>query len=123
MKNYGNRNTLGNSNTLGDENTLGHDNTLGDGLRFGKRLQLSGVKVLALMNMSNVDGSGRRITIIVHTQGIKIEAGCFAGTLDEFCEKAISEDKTRYARVVRAAAEALAEDVREKGIDGGWDKE
>jgi len=31
-------------------------------------------------------------------------------------------NKTRYARVVRAAAEALQDDVREKGITGGWDE-
>jgi hypothetical protein len=70
--------------------------------------------------MSNVDGSGRRINIIVHTEGIKVEAGCFGGTLDRFCEKAQGEGKTRYAKVVRAAALALAEDVAEKKITGGW---
>ena len=74
------------------------------------------------MCMSNVDGSGRKINIIVHTGGIKIEAGCFGGTLDRFCEKAAAEGKTRYARVVRAAAEALQADVIEKGITGGWDE-
>jgi hypothetical protein len=73
--------------------------------------------------MSNVDGSGRKINVIVHTEGIKIEAGCFGGTLDEFCEKAVSEGKTRYARVVRAAAEALQDDVIYKGITGGWDEQ
>ena len=74
------------------------------------------------MNMSNVDGSGRKILIIVHTEGIKIEAGCFGGTLDEFCDKALSEGKKRYARVVRAAAEALQADVVESGITGGWEE-
>ena len=107
----------------GDDNTLGDGNTFGDRLRFGKRLKLSGCKVLALMCMSNVDGSGRKINIIVHTEGIKIEAGCFGGTLAEFCEKAVSEGKTRYARVVRAAAEALQADVTDKGITGGWEEE
>ena len=74
------------------------------------------------MCMSNVDGSGRKINIIVHTAGIKIEAGCFGGTLDRFCEKAAADGKTRYARVVRAAAEALQADVIDKGITGGWDE-
>ena len=60
---------------------------------------------------------------IVHTDGIKIEAGCFGGSLDEFCEKAGREGKTRYVRVVRAAAEALQADVIDKGITGGWDEE
>ena len=126
-KEFGNSNKLGDDNKLGDGNkfgnwnTLGDGNKLGDGLRFGKRLNISGCKVLALMCMSNVDGSGRKINIIVHTEGIKIEAGCFGGTLDEFCEKAASEGKTRYARVVRAAAEALQADVTEKGVTGGWE--
>ena len=39
----------------------------------------------------------------------------------EFCERAMSEGKTRYANVVRAAAEALAADVEEKGETGGWE--
>ena len=120
---FGDENTLGNYNKLGDGNTLGNWNTLGDGLRFGKRLKISGCKALAIMCMSNVDGTGRKINIIVHTEGIKIEAGCFGGTLDEFCEKAASEGKTRYARVVRAAAEALQADVTDKGITGGWDED
>ncbi len=119
----GDDNTLGNHNTLGDDNTLGEGNKLGDELRFGKRLKLSGCKVLALLCMSNVDGSGRKINVIVHTEGIKIEAGCFGGTLYEFCKKAESEGKTRYARVVRAAAEALQADVTDKGITGGWEEE
>ena len=118
----GKYNTLGDGNTLGDDNTIGAGNTLGDKLRFGKRLKLSGCKVLALLCMSNVDGSGRKINVIVHTEGIKIEAGCFGGTLYEFCEQAAREGKTRYARVVRAAAEALQADVIEKGITGGWDE-
>ncbi len=118
----GNYNKLGDRNTLGEGNTLGDDNTLGDELRFGKRLKLSGCKVLALLCMSNVDGSGRKINVIVHTEGIKIEAGCFGGTLYEFCEQAASEGKTRYARVVRAAAEALQADVTDKGITGGWEE-
>ena len=113
---------LGNWNKLGDDNTLGNWNTLGDGFKFGKRLKIEGVRVLALMNMSNVDGSGRKILIVIHTHGIIVRAGCFVGSLDEFCEKALSEGKRRYARVVKAAAEALAEDVRESGITGGWDE-
>lgn len=116
-------NKIGDQCTLGDDCVLGEGNALGYGFSFGKRLMMAGCRVLALMCMSNVDGSGRNITIIVHTVGIKIEAGCFSDTLDAFCEKAMSEGKTRYARVVRAAAEALQADVVEKGITGGWDEE
>jgi hypothetical protein len=118
----GDRNTLGDDNTLGDRNTLGNWNTLGERFKFGARLIAEGVRVLALMCMSNVDGSGRKLTVFVHTKGIKIRAGCFAGSLEEFCAKASAEGKTRYARVVRAAAEALAADVAEKGETGGWDE-
>ena len=121
-KDFGNDNTLGNRNTLGDGNTLGDCNTLGDYLKFGKRLKIESVKVLALMNMSNVDGSGRKITIIVHTDGVSVRAGCFFGSIDSFCEKARIDGKTRYVRVVRAAAEALLEDVNENNITGGWDE-
>ena len=121
-KQYGDGNTLGNSNKFGDGNTLGNWNTLGDGLRFGKRFSIEGVRVLALMCMSNVDGSGRQIQIIVHTKGILIRAGCFKGTLDSFCQKALDEGKVRYARVVRAAAEALAADVADRKITGGWEE-
>ena len=117
-----NRNTLDDWNTLGDDNTLGDRNTLGERFSFGKRLTIAGYKILALMCMSNVDGSNRKINIYVHTEGIAVEAGCFKGSLDEFCEKATGENKTRCARVVRAAAEALQADVIEKGITGGWDE-
>ena len=96
---------------FGDWNTMGDWNTLGNFFHHGKRLKMEGVKVLALMCLSNVDGTGRQIIVIVHTDGIKIRAGCFAGTLEEFCDKATAENKTRYARVVRAAAEALRQDV------------
>jgi hypothetical protein len=73
------------------------------------------------INISNVDdGLGREINISVHNGEIKIEAGCFSGTLDEFCEKAESENKKRYSRVVRAAAEALQADVVDNNITGGW---
>ena len=125
----GNRSRIGDDNDigplcyLGDDCVLGKRNTIGEMFRFGKRLTIAGCRVLALMCMSNVDGSGRNITIIVHTEGIWIEAGCFSGTLDSFCAKAASEGKTRYIRVVRAAAEALQADVVEKGITGGWDEQ
>ena len=36
---------------------------------------------------------------------IKIEAGCFVGTLDDFLAKAKSEGKIRYVSIVNAIAE------------------
>ena len=116
----GHHNTLGNNNTLGHDNSFGNFNSFGDSFKHGKRLTSEGVKVIRLMCMSNVDGSGRRIIIYIHTEGILIRAGCFKGSLDEFCAKAESEGKKRYSRVVRAAAEALAADVAEEGFTNGW---
>ena len=72
--------------------------------------------------MSNVDGTGRRLYIYVHTKGITIRAGCFKGTLDKFCEKAEDEGKYLYAITVRAAAEAFAAEIKRQGKTGGWDK-
>ena len=109
--------------TLGDGATLGNWAKLGDGAKLGDRLTSDGVRVYATMTMSNVDGSGRRIQIYVHPAGILSRAGCFRGSLDEFCDKARLEGKVRYAKVLRAAAEALAEDCRERGITGGWGEE
>lgn len=124
----GNFNTLGDNNTLGDGNKLGNDNTLGkcnilgSHFKFGFRLKMEGVEVINLMTMANIDGSGRQIQIIVHTKGLLIRAGCFVGTLDAFCAKAESENKTRYSKVVRAAAEAFYADVIASGETGGWDE-
>lgn len=124
----GNFNTLGDNNMLGDYNKLGNDNTLGkcnilgSHFKFGFRLKMEGVEVINLMTMANVDGSGRQIQIIVHTKGLLIRAGCFVGTLDEFCAQAESENKTRYSKVVRAAAEAFYADVIASGETGGWNE-
>lgn len=105
-----------------DLDCYGDDATLGDGVKLGDRLTAEGVRVVATMTMSNVDGSGRRLQIYVHPAGILIRAGCFKGSLDEFCAKAAEEGKVRYVKVVRAAAEALAADVAERGLTGGWDE-
>ncbi|MDK4689769.1 hypothetical protein, partial [Kingella negevensis] len=109
-------------NKLGNDNTLGNCNILGSSFKFGKRLKIEGVEVINFMTMANVDGSGRQIQIIVHTKGLLIRAGCFVGTLDEFCAKAESEYKTRYSKVVRAVAEAFYADVIASGETGGWDE-
>ena len=45
--------------------------------------------------------------VVKHDGGIKIEAGCFIGTLAEFTAKAESEGKLRYVAVIKAIAEVL----------------
>ena len=113
---------------IGDEAEIGDYAEIGDGAYFGDcvtvgdKFRCEGLKVLDLFTMANVDGTGRRIHVYVHTEGITIRAGCFKGTLDEFCMKAEDEGKTLYARTVRAAAEAFADELRQQGKTGGWDK-
>lgn len=63
--------------------------------------------VLKEFKMSGVDGSGREITVTIWSDWvIKVKAGCFNGTLDEFCKKARKENKMFYVHVVEDAADA-----------------
>ena len=60
------------------------------------------------MTMANVDGTGRQIKLVYGTCGnVKVEAGCFCGTVDEFCVKAEGEGKTMYSAVVKAVASTM----------------
>jgi len=60
--------------------------------------------------LSNIDGSGRQIKIFIHEDEETIEAGCFKGTLKEFCAKAKEEDKLRYVRIITAVVKADKEE-------------
>ncbi len=119
---------IGSSARIGDNARLGRNveigdyAKIGDGARFGDKFRCEGLEVIDFFTMSNVDGTGRRIYIYVHTKGITVRAGCFKGTLDEFCEKAEDEGKYLYSRTVRAAAEAFAAEIKRQGKTGGWDK-
>jgi NDP-sugar pyrophosphorylase family protein len=106
---FGDGTKFGYGTTFGDETTFGNWNTFGDGTKFGDGTEIEGVENAKLFCLSNLDGSGRQIQIIVDNYGEKIviRAGCFRGTLDEFCQRSISENKMIYAGVVRAAAEAF----------------
>ena len=119
---------IGNSARIGDNARfgkyveIGDYAKIGDGARFGDKFRCEGLEVIDFFTMSNVDGTGRRMYIYVHTKGVTIRAGCFKGTLDEFCEKAEDEGKYLYSRTVRAAAEAFAAEIQRQGKTGGWDK-
>ena len=113
---------IGDNARIGKCVTIGDYAKIGDGVRFGDKFRCEGLEVIELFTMSNIDGTGRRIYIYIHTQGITIRAGCFKGTLDEFCEKAEDEGKYVYAITVRAAAEAFAAEIKRQGKTGGWDK-
>ena len=92
--------TIGYGCTIGDDCTIGNDCTIGDGCTW------LGVKVKSWLTLANVDGSNRQIKIVRSDGGeIKIEAGCFTGTLDDFIAKAKSEGKLRYVAIIGAIAE------------------
>ena len=113
---------IGDNVELGDNVEIGDGVRIADGARIGNKFRCEGLKVIDFFSMSNVDGTGRRVDIYVHTEGITVRAGCFKGTLDEFCWKAEQEEKYLYSVTVRAAAEAFAAEVHRQGKTGGWDK-
>ena len=113
---------IGDNARIGKCVTIGDYAKIGDGARFGDKFRCEGLEVIDFFTMSNVDGTGRRIYIYVHTKGITVRAGCFKGTLEEFCIKAEDEGKYLYAITVRAAAEAFAAAIQRQGKTGGWDK-
>ena len=59
------------------------------------------------MLSANIDGSGRQIKIFSAGKAVMVEAGCFWGTAEEFCNKAKNEGKDTYSNVVGAIAKAI----------------
>ena len=112
---------IGNYAEIGKSVEIGEWVRIGDCVQIGDKFRCEGLEVIDFFTMSNIDGTGRRIHIYVHTKGITIRAGCFIGTLDEFCNKAEDEEKYLYSTTVRAAAEAFAAEVNRQGKTGGWD--
>ena len=113
---------IGNGVEIGDSVKIGDSVEIGDSVKIGDKFRCEGLEVIDFFTMSNVDGTGRRLYIYVHTKGITVRAGCFKGTLDAFCDEAENEEKYLYAVTVRAAAEAFAAEVHRQGKTGGWDK-
>ena len=113
---------IGNYAEIGKSVEIGEWVIIGDCVKIGDKFHCEGLEVIDFFTMSNIDGTGRRIHIYVHTKGITIRAGCFLGTLDEFCNKAEDDEKYLYSTTVRAAAEAFAAEVQRQGQTGGWDK-
>ena len=121
--NIGDDAKIGDWAEIGNWANIGNRANIGDCAKIGDRFLCEGFKVLDFFTMANVDGTGRRIHIYVHTEGISVRACCFKGSLDEFCSKAESEGKYLYSVTVRAAAEAFATEVKRQGKTGGWDEE
>ena len=113
---------IGDYAEIGDFAEIGDGAQIGDMVEIGDKFRCEGLEVIDFFTLSNVDGTGRRIYVYVHTEGITIRAGCFIGTLDEFCNKAEDEGKHLYAVTVRAATKAFAAEIHRQGKTGGWDK-
>ena len=113
---------IGNYVEIGKGVEIGEWVISGDGVKIGDKFRCEGLEVIDFFTMSNIDGTGRRIHIYVHTAGITVRAGCFKGTLDEFCMQAEDEGKYVYSMTVRGAAEAFAAAIHRQGKTGGWDK-
>ena len=113
---------IGNYAEIGKSVEIGEWVIIGDHVKIGDKFRCEGLEVIDFFTMSNIDGTGRRIHIYVHTRGVTVRAGCFIGTLDDFCNKAEDEGKYLYSMTVRAAAEAFAAEVHRQGKTGGWDK-
>ena len=113
---------IGNYAKIGNSVEIGEWVIIGDCVQIGDKFRCEGLEVIDFFTMANIDGTGRRINIYVHTKGIAIRAGCFIGTLDKFCRKAEDEGKYLYSRTVRAAAEAFAAEIQRRGKTGGCDK-
>ena len=118
----GNWAKIGDHAEIGDHVEIGNYVDIGDNVIIGNKFRCECLEVINFFTMSNVDGTGSRIYIYVHTKGITVRAGLFKSTLDEFCNKVKDEGKYLYAVTVRAAAEAFAAEVHRQGKTGGWDK-
>ena len=113
---------IGNSAIIGACVEIGDYAEIGADAEIGDKFRCEGLEVIDFFSMSNVDGTGRKIYVYVHTEGITIRAGCFKGTLAEFCMQAEDEGKYVYSMTVRGAAEAFAAAIHRQGKTGGWDK-
>ena len=92
--------------TFGSSCKFDNHCTFGNGCKFGSACTLEGVTMIDWLTLGNVDGTGRQVLLVWHADGVLVRAGCFLGTVDEFCAKAEAEGKHRYVRVIRAVAEA-----------------
>jgi hypothetical protein len=79
----------------------------GGSCEFEAGCSINGYLIIKWLTMANVDGSGRKLLIIKHKLGYYIEAGCFSGGLDEFCNKAAGEGKMTYVAVIKAVCNVL----------------
>ena len=93
---------------FGAKSEFGAESEFGAWSKFGDSFYFKEKKFTKIFMMQNLDGSGRQIICLFGDSDPHINAGCFFGTVDEFCRKAQSENKMFYASVVKAACDAYA---------------
>ena len=99
--------TIGHGCVIGDHSTIGKLCGLGDCCTLGDGCAVRGKTIERFLTLGNVDGTGRQVKVFVTEGLVMVEAGCFWGSVDEFCQRAKNEDKPTYAAVIRAVAGAL----------------
>jgi hypothetical protein len=101
---FGNVCTFVNDYAFGYGCKFGYGCTFGNVCTFGNDCQINTIKIVKLMTLSNVDDSGRQVKLIFDGRNVHVEAGCFFGNVNDFCEKAESEGKHFYSKMIRANA-------------------
>ena len=103
---------IGQQCTFYGKATFKYGADIGASVAFKGGLNYRGHEVLKLSQLDSVDGSGRRIKVLLvkdkkgKLQTI-IEAGCYFGTLRTFVTRARRQDKPYYAHAVPAFANAV----------------
>jgi acetyltransferase-like isoleucine patch superfamily enzyme len=95
--------------TFGNHCKFGYGCEIGDCFKFGDGCKIASISIIKMITLSNLDGSGRQIKLIFDEKKIHVEAGCFFGSVNEFCAKAEGEDKHFYSKIIRANASAMLE--------------
>lgn len=101
---------MGDYGILRSEAAISAHADIGHSVLIDKPFTYAGYMARRVVTLANVDGSHRSVTIIDHADYCIVEAGCFRGTLDEFCARATEEAKLDYVRVVSAVCKALIEE-------------
>ena len=98
---------FGEESKFGAYAKFGAESEFGSGSKFGSGCSYRGFAFKKFMSSANIDGSGRQIKIFSAGKAVMVEAGCFWGTAEEFCNRAKKEGKNTYFNVVGAIAKAI----------------
>ena len=106
---FGNGTIFGNYTTFGNGTIFGNNTKFGDGTTFGRNIEWNKTITNHIYKLANIDGSGRQVLIAKCNKNelIRIEAGCFKGTSEEFINRANHENKLMYVQLVGAFCDGL----------------